>query len=355
MYISAPSLALLFCFYTTARSAEVPSSELLKTTTPSALPVFYDASDIDLVEANHAMDSFWAANFIRTTNNQSFFISAHIIVRNGSATQRAGIMSLDEPLEFYTQTYQNIGPVRESNGTLEPFNLTMPGGRFGMETIPHRNATRGTFLSKRIFSHLPAVKFDIDLEMKGPVLLNAGLGSWLWGGGLQNQISLPVTRPHGTFVVENRTLTIDPKRSFTWYDRQWGPTSPERFTWLGLYLTAPNKPKVYISIWNWEDSVNGNKSFATLQSHDGTNTVLPLTRFEPSDKHVFNSTVSGNKYSLEYNIRLADGTKLHVKSSRPDQEYVMDNSTIGFYSAYVEVSGDYTGYGAMDIMPPIKL
>ncbi|EKV12637.1 short-chain dehydrogenase, putative [Penicillium digitatum] len=355
MYLSASCLSLLFCFYATARSAEVSASELLNTTTPSALPVFYDASDIDLVEANHATDSYWVANYIRTTSNESFYVSAHIMVRNGSATQRAGIMSLDKPLGYYKQNYQNIGPVRESNGTLEPFNITMPGGKFGMEAIPHKNAARETFLPMRIHSHLPEVTFDIDLDMKGPVVLNAGLGSWLWAGGLQNQISLPVTRPRGSLVVDNRKLTIDSKKSFSWYDRQWGPTSPERFTWLGLYLNAPNKTESYLSIWNWEDSVNGNKSFATLQSRAGTNTVLSLTRFEASDKHVLNSTVTGNKYSLEYKIKLADGTQLRVKSARPNQEFVMENSTVGFYSGYVEVSGDYTGYGAMDIMPPIKL
>ncbi|KAJ5920318.1 hypothetical protein N7516_011176 [Penicillium verrucosum] len=354
-------LALLFSLCAAKGSDPDSTARLFNSTTAAIkdLPVFYEISDINLVDADHALDSFWAVNYIRTMDNRGFLVSANAIIRNGSATQRAGIMSLDDSSTLFATNYQNVGIVRENNGTRDPFNLTMPGGRFGLETMPHRAAAAAADSSPealppmRIFSHLPETEFDINLEFEGPVILNAGLGSWLWAGGIQHQISLPAARPRGTIVVDNSTLFIDSSKSVTWYDRQWGPTMPDHFTWFGLYLTAEDGTESYISIWNWEDDINGNKSFATIQNQAGISTVLPLSSFQPSKKDLFHSKVSGQAYAVHHDITLMDGSHLVVKSPRPDQEFVVDNSRIGFYSGYVKVSGDYTGHGMVDIMPPM--
>ncbi|KAJ5955139.1 hypothetical protein N7501_009418 [Penicillium viridicatum] len=358
MRLSVFLLALPFSLCAAKDSDRDSTAQLFNSTTAAIkdLPVFYEISDINLVETNHALDSFWAVNYIRTMDNRSFVVSANAIIRNGSATQRASIMSLDDSSTLFAKNYQSVGIVRENNGTLDPFNLTMPGGRFGLETMPHRVAAASSseaLSPMRIFSHLPEIEIDIDLEFQGPVILNAGLGSWLWAGGIQHQISLPAARPHGTIVVDNATLFIDSCRSVTWYDRQWGPTMPDHFTWFGLYLTAKDGLESYVSIWNWEDDINGNKSFATIMDQAGASTVLPLSSFQPSMKDLFHSKASGHAYALQHDITLMDGAHLVVKSSRPDQEFVIDNSRIGFYSGYVEVSGDYTGHGMVDIMPPV--
>lgn len=368
MHLSLTSLAVFGLCATGALAIDAVSAKVNQTTAivspaiwpnftmlrlimlQNKLPVFYDTSDIHLVEAKHGFDSFWAVNYIHTTDNRSFLVSAHALVGNGSATQRAGILSLDEPLKFFTRNYQTIGSIKDNNGTLEPFNLTMPGGQFGMAN--HRGPRGEPFPSMRIFSHLPETKFDIDVDMQGPAILNAGLGSWLWGGGIQHQVSLPAARPHGTIVVNNTTLSIDSRKSFTWYDRQWGPTSANNFTWLGLYLTASDNSQSYMSVWNWVDTVNGDKSFATIQTDVGVNTVVPLAGFQVSDADVFQSKASCTRYPLEYKITLIDGSHLVVKSVRPDQEYVLEGTKTGFYSGYVQVSGNYTGYGAIDILPP---
>lgn len=356
MRLPVAPLALFFTLCAAKGSDRDSAARLFNSTTAAIkyLPVFYETSDINLVEASHATDSFWAVNFIRTTNNRTFVVSANALVRNGSATQRAGILSLDDPSLFETN-YQDVGVVRENNGTLDPFNLTMPGGKFGFETTPHRSAAASeeAFPPMRIFSHLPGTEFDIKLKFQGPVLLNAGLGSFLWAGDIQHQISLPAARPHGTIVVDNSTLSIDSSKSVTWYDRQWGPTMPDHFTWFGLYLTAEDGTETYVSVWNWEDSINGNKSFATIQNHAGISTVIPLLSFQPSKKAVLRSKASGQTYALQHRITLADGSHLVIKSLRPDQEFVVDNSRAAFYSGYVEVSGDYTGHGMIDIMPPM--
>ncbi|KAL4964287.1 uncharacterized protein BDV14DRAFT_209428 [Aspergillus stella-maris] len=339
-----------------AKDAGQPSPFYSPSALIEALPVFYDISDVNLVEANHALDSFWAVNYIRTTNNRSFLLNVNALVRNGSATQRAGIMSLDNPSVPYPKNYQNVGQVKNNNGTLDPFNLTMPGGRFGLETTGQGAASsskEAVLPPMRIFSHHPGTEFDIDLDFQGPVLLNAGLGSWRWGGGIQHQVSLPEARPRGTFVVDNITLTIDPRHSVTWYDRQWGPTQPDHFTWFGLYLTDKTGTESYISIWDWEDEINGNKTFVTMLDQDGANTALPVLDFQRSTDNVFHSKATGVTYVLQHNITLADGSELIVTAAQPDQEYVMDGTTVGFYSGYVEVSGDYMGHGAMDIMPPM--
>ncbi|OJZ80141.1 hypothetical protein ASPFODRAFT_212858 [Aspergillus luchuensis CBS 106.47] len=346
-------LALLVSNLAVGGSVPGHSPGFLNTTPSTAidgLPVFYDKSDIELVEANHAFDSFWAANYVHTTDNRNFLVSLNAIVINGSATQRAGILSLDAPLAFFKANYGSVGHVKGSNGTLDPFNLTMPGGKFGLEIVPRNVTGGGRFPHMRIFNNLPETEFDIDLEMRGPTLLNAGLGSWFWVDDIQNQVSLPAARPHGTLVVNHTTLVIDPLRSTTWYDRQWGPTMPDTFCWFGLYLTDSDNVKSYMSIWHWKDPIEGDKSFATVQNNPGATTVFPLANFLSSTNEVYHSAVTGSAYPLMHNVTLPDGSYLVIKSVRPDQEYVMNNSTSAFYSGYVEVSGDFTGHGVVDIM-----
>ncbi|KAL4901093.1 hypothetical protein BDW74DRAFT_182189 [Aspergillus multicolor] len=289
------------------------------------LPIFYDTSDIHLVNASHGLDSFWGSSFIRTTNNHAFLISANIITNNGTATQRAGFHSVDDSLSdtALTRNFQAAVLAAGSDGTAEPFNITTQDGRFAMESIPTSNcdsaeAGAQAFPPMHIFSSIQDISFDIDIYMQGPVILNAGIGSFQWGGSIQHHISLSAARPSGTITVNNEILTIDSESSFTWYDRQWGPTLPDHLTWFGLYVTAPDNTRSYLSVWNWQDSINGDKSFVTIQEENGSrNIVVPVMAFDPSDTLLFTSSVTGLVYPLEYNVTLEDGTEFRVRSLRP--------------------------------------
>ncbi|RDW64356.1 uncharacterized protein DSM5745_09767 [Aspergillus mulundensis] len=346
------AIAALVAFFLCLQGLRLAAAQSLNSIASAInnLPVLYDTSDIRLVKASHGLDSFWASSFIRTTDNRRFLVSANVIIQNGAAIQRAGILSLDDPLSTFPRNYLGLVLADGSDGTAELFNITTHDGRFSMETISNSNSAAEAFPSMRIFSALPDTEFDIDINMHGPAILNAGLGSFQWGGGIEHQISLPAARPSGTLVVGNKTLTIDSRNSLTWYDRQWGPTLPDGFTWFGLYVAGPDNSQCYLSVWNWQDSIDGDKAFVTIQNKRASgNTVIPIAAFEASDTLVFNSPASGRAYPLQYTVTLGDGKKFRVKSFRPDQEYVMDGSTYGFYSGYVEVDGDYTGFGVIDI------
>ncbi|KAL2826895.1 hypothetical protein BDW59DRAFT_144906 [Aspergillus cavernicola] len=315
------------------------------------VPTIFDLSDLHLVKAEHAFDSYWTGGIIRTTSNDNYLLVAHAAVYGNVTTYRGGILSLDDPLGYHPKYYQAVDTFTHNNGTVEPFHLTVPGNVFDMEFIGPANEW---FPRLKVTSRVPETKFNIaiDMDKAGPPVLNAGLGSWRWVGEPQHQVSVPRGRLSGTFTVNDTLFTIDPSQSLAWYDRQWGPTLVPAFTWFGLHLTSSNAPheEIYASIWNWEDDVNGNKSFATVQRPSGINSIVPLAEFTATDS--FHSPASNKTYSLDHRIRLADGTLLHIKPVRRDQEFVLQGFDNPFYSGAVEVTGNkYTGYGYIDILP----
>ncbi|KAJ5208689.1 hypothetical protein N7449_003068 [Penicillium cf. viridicatum] len=334
-----------------------PQSSTLTASGAEQLPLFYNLSEPHPVRSSHGVNSFWMSSFVRTTDNGSYLVMAHTSFQGGVGyTQRGGILSLDEPLGSYPRFYQTsfVAAVAKNNHTnIEPLNLTLSSGAFGLESVGPATDPSSPL---RFFSRVPEAKFDVVFDMSAPVILNAGLGSWLWAGAIQNQWSMPAGRTRGSFVVNDSVLTIDPDQSFTWYDRQWGATQVPTFTWFGLHLAPPDEStgKIYFSIWNWVDPVDGNKSFATVQSQSGISSVVPVVEFSASEENVFHSQATNSTYPLEYDISLLDGTHLHISSVRPDQEYVITNTTSGFYSGVMEVTGSYTGYGVADILPPVS-
>jgi hypothetical protein len=322
------------------------------------MPTFFDSSDLHLVKAEHGFDSYWVGGFVRTTGNENYIVLAHAAVYGNMTTYRGGILSLDDPQSYVAKYYRAVDEF--TNGTVEPFHLTIPGDVFEMKFT---GPVDEWFPRIDTVSRVPEAPFDFSLDMKQagrPPVLNAGLGSWRWVGGTQHQVSVTEGRLTGTFTLNKTVFTIDPDNSVGWYDRQWGPTFVSHFTWFGLYLTKTSsspsfsplasREQIYASIWNWKDEINGNKSFATIQGPSGTNTVIPVVGFTPVD--TFHSPASNKTYSLQHTVILADGTALHIKPVLRDQEFVLEGFDNPFYSGAVEVSGDdYTGYGFVDILP----
>jgi hypothetical protein len=114
------------------------------------------------------------------------------------------------------------------------FNLTFDNGVYALGSTSKTDP----ITSLCTISCVPSVEFDITFQNSAPPLLNAGLGSFFWAGAIQHQWSIPAGRVSGSLIVDNKTLAIDPEASLTWYDRQFGLTAAQNFTWFGLRLNS---------------------------------------------------------------------------------------------------------------------
>jgi kievitone hydratase len=226
------------------------------------------------------------------------------------------------------------------------FNLTFDNGVYALGSTSKTDPITGL----RTFSHVPGVEFDITFEISAPALLNAGLGSFFWAGAIQHQWSMPAGRVSGSLIVDNKTLTIDPEASLTWYDRQFGLTAAQNFTWFGLHLNSgKDKPARVFSLWQWIDPVSGNKQFVTERTAPNIDAVVPIVQFLPSKDKLFQSKLTNFTYPLEWSIILLDGTQLEIETLRPDSEYTTQGQRT-FYTSVVSVKGSYSGYGAVEIL-----
>lgn len=197
----------------------------------------------------------------------------------------------------------------------------------------------------RAWSNYNGVQFDFVFETSSPVLLDGGTGSFEVSGGTGYEWSMPAGKTTGSLTLEGTTVTIDTFNSKTWYDREWG-NIPDSWYWFEIHIEPmteyPNG--AVLSVWNWQDSISGNKQFATVRDDSGTHSVVPVKELKPNLDTVWTSNYTGSKYIQDFDLVLNDGTSLSISSIRNDQELRDDANTAGaFYEGYMTVTGSYKG------------
>lgn len=88
--------------------------------------------------------------------------------------------------------------------------------RAGMEASGN-NPLKGI----RTCNSLDGIEFDITFNFTSPVFINAALDSYLVGGQLGYESSLPKRVTQGWLRFDGERVDIIPEKSLTWYDRQW--------------------------------------------------------------------------------------------------------------------------------------
>ncbi|KAL4903630.1 hypothetical protein BDW74DRAFT_179624 [Aspergillus multicolor] len=283
-----------------------------------------DTYGFDVDDYRHFPLTLDLASSQRTANRT--FIVSHV-GNPGVGFYRYNILDINNP-EYYKQfayTGTEIDPI---SAHIDGANITLP--TYGFEAT----GAADTLAGMRTWS-TPGFKFDLSFVFTSPVILNGGSGTFTWGPYLTTEWSLVGGVTRGSFIVDDARLDIDPERSLTWCDRQivWIPAEPapaasHNWTWFQLHFdhedglrdgkTRPSK----ISAWIWDYADNPRVQFATtLGSSAGQQQVTPLTEFSPSDSRTWTSPGCGGTYRLEWEIALADGTKLHIETFRDDQEF----------------------------------
>ena len=299
--------------------------------------------------------SFWANSFIHGSNGHNYYVASHVMsyasdIPGAKPVRKAGILDITDP-SYYLNFVRTASSDISFWGKDGEFRAVFEG--FGMESTSATDPLHGI----RTYCSSDGIEYDLTFNFTSPVLLNAALGSYLVGGELGFEWSLPRGATQGWVKVNGEVVEAVPEKSFTWYDRQWGSLQ-DSFTWMMLHLEEADWLDVsLICLWDWKDVVNGEKKFATIRSSKtGLDSVVPLS-LTTSSANEWISPDTGLVYPQEW-VALLDDLEILVTTPRPDQvfEAGLDTGFPSQLSGYVDVIAQKAGhapvkgYGAIDLM-----
>lgn len=303
--------------------------------------------------------SFWAASFVHAANGHDYLAVGHVmkIPSDASGTinstvVRTSLLDVTDPTYYvgHAEVSDNIDIYADSGrfeAVYEGFGMTSTNDSDPLDTM-HFYSSKG------------GVNYDLGFAFSSPALMNNGLGAFWFGGDWGYQWSMPKGRTSGWIDVNGTRLEIDPTKSSTWWDRQWGSAAQD-FQWMMMILpgSGSNGSDLILSVWDWKDPVGGDKSFATMREEGQESVVLPVSVWtSPND--TWTSPVNGVVYAQAWIVTLPDGSEFSVNSVRKDQ--VPHTAGGGFGTAFsgfanVEAKlsgrGVREGYGLVDILHPV--
>ncbi|PIA92248.1 Kievitone hydratase [Cercospora beticola] len=263
-------------------------------------------------------NSFWSSSFVTATNDRQYLILSHYLtVANFSGLWSGSILDIGNPSEYVTHS-QAV--------TDTPF-ITSPNGRFDVEysNFTYQALSDDSISVLQTTSITEAYTYNITHTTSSETLLNWGGNPWQWGNDPTTQWSSPRNRVEGTFSLnDGETLTIDPERSFTWYDRQIvNSTIVGLWTWFELHFP---QDEIYASIWSIELPNNETERFATIKTPYGTH-LTPYTLVEDEESR-WTSEKTGKSYYSNWVLEFPSGDSLSVRQPALGQEMHLVSPTI---------------------------
>ncbi|PPJ51089.1 hypothetical protein CBER1_07904 [Cercospora berteroae] len=246
-------------------------------------------------------NSFWSSSFVTATNDRQYLILSHYLtVANFSGLWRGSILDIGNASEYATHS---------EAVTDTPF-ITSPNGRFDVEysNFTYKALSDDSISVLQATSITEGYTYNITHTTSSETLLNWGGNPWQWGNG-----QLP-----------NGTLTIDPERSFTWYDRQIvNSTIVGLWAWFELHFPQDD---VYASIWSIELPDNVTERFATIKTPYGTH--LTLYTLVEDEESRWTSEKTGKSYYSNWVLEFPSGDSLSARQPALGQEMHLVSPTI---------------------------
>ncbi|KAJ5390463.1 uncharacterized protein N7496_001531 [Penicillium cataractarum] len=310
------------------------------------LPVQYDLAGSQAFKSNIS-SSYWASSYIYGSDNHQYLAVSHFLsLESGVSVRRSSILDVTNSC-FYNQSTTIAGLPSSVSG-----NTT--GVKIKFDDYGFISTTDDPLGSINIYSTDPASIFNITFSLTSPVILNGGQGSFLWETVIANEWSMPKGTTTGSLTSGGKSIAIDPKRSFTWYDRQFQSSGASQWTWFALHTTnSLTKARKSYSIWFSPDGQGGTKGFATVRAQDGVQVVVAANLTTRGSSWL--SPHSGNEYATAWTLKLADGSFFNITSIRKDQEMIDSQALTSTYEGFVNVEGEgVSGYGVVEIQPPVS-
>ncbi|KAH8687046.1 hypothetical protein BGZ61DRAFT_354887 [Ilyonectria robusta] len=292
---------------------------------------------IDLSEDQNS-GSYWSSAFVTATTGQQFLLIHHQF----SNFCKSSLLDL-QTLEYskHTDTCEITNNTKVV--TADSLSISFPNLSI-IADVPDKIS------ELQLYAKAPDYSFSLDVEAKtSKVLLNGGNGVIAWGPGRVtcSHWSIPAARTSGTLTLgEKKPLTIDPSKSFTWYDHQIIQGAPSNFTWFEFHFPDPN---IRVSVWAYDWTASDSWRYATVRVGEETTLVLPLVLSVDWD-NAWVSPWSGKKFPQSWTLKFDNGDYLQVKSVKEDQE-VQSGSWTGFVTvSRSRFMGQSTGFGVGDVI-----
>ncbi|KUL82528.1 hypothetical protein ZTR_10639 [Talaromyces verruculosus] len=282
------------------------------------LPTLFNLTSSLTAAQESTSDSFWTSTFATDTQGYTYFVITHMI-GSGTVITRSAFLNLN------TNVYSQVQNISQNVTTYNPTTgfLDARANGFYMTALNDGDVLSGLHVE----SNVPGVHINFTLGSNTPALINAGSGAFTLLNMYSYEWALPAASTSGTLTINGTTITLDPAKSVTWFDRQWAPS------------VQPIPPKV---------------PFATIREAPGIHSYLPVASLARGGR-TWTSPYTNITYHLNYTLTLQDGSFFHLEVVTGEQEIHSTNGVPPAYEGYLNFVGTYkgiavSGYGLVEIV-----
>lgn len=236
------------------------------------------------------------------------------------------------------------------NSTANTTILDVKVGDNGIQSLATDNISK-----QRTYANNENVTFDITYNATSRVIANAGAGVFQFGPSTTYEWGLPNCETWGSITEpDGQKITIDPAKSFTWYDRQWGTAAVTTGNWTWFELHIP-QTSYRLSVWIIDNDVSNQFSrFATIRGDNDEFQVLPL-EWKSIYKRTYQSCAADILYPLDWELDISGFGVLQVSSILDNQEIVGSTAIQTAYEGFVTFKGTVhsnkvQGYGLVEVV-----
>lgn len=311
-------------------------------TSQSHIPELYDFADSQYdIESG---SSYWLSSYITGTNGKQYLAISHVLTQQDDDTRcRSSILDL-KTLDYWVELTYCTPQAKAATALEKASPLNLDYGTYGYK------ATSDDGVSKMAaFAKTSNYSIDISWEATSKVMLNGGGGIIGFGTGNANEWGIPSSKTEGSLTIEDEVVKVDPKNSFTWYDRQLSYGVPKNWTWFQVNFPGT---AIKASIWAF-DTETTSKQFATIRVDESIH-VLAYT-LTPDMTNTWTSPNTNLVYPLAWRLDFDNGDYLKVKSVRADQEMygsrkIDDSAYEGFITVSGRFMGQKKGFGVVELV-----
>ncbi|KAM6529308.1 hypothetical protein FALCPG4_007449 [Fusarium falciforme] len=303
------------------------------------IPVVYDFGDS---QSTSYSGSWWTSSYITGTNGEQYLVISHYLDTPVFTYFRASTLNLET---LHYNQFITLG-----NSTANSTSLDVKVGNNGIQSLTTDNISQ-----QRAYANDENVTFDITFDATSRVISNAGAGVFQFGPSITYEWGLPNCLTQGSITnTDGKNITVDPAKSFTWYDRQWGTAAVTSGNWTWFQMHIP-ETSYKLSIWIIDNDVTNQFSrFATIRGDNDEILVLPL-KWKPIYGRTYQSTAADILYPLDWELDISGFGVFQLSSILDDQEIVGTTAIQTAYEGFVTFNGTVhsktvQGYGLVEIV-----
>ncbi|KAL2670259.1 hypothetical protein Neosp_014726 [[Neocosmospora] mangrovei] len=285
------------------------------------------------------VNSHWVAHWITTKSNLDLLVVSHASLRakandpEGSNLYGGSVYELDSG--FFSDYF--------AVGETVDFNPKILDMKFTDQYRWYAN-TPDSFSSITSIGKWDNHGWNITFEPRGPNLYDGGSAAFFWGTDYNREWAVPNARTSGTVTINGTQHEVDPKRSTSWYDRQWGVgIATSGWYWFPIQLRDGTR----ICAWVVNPVGDYHKSFATVLRTDGTHEVVTVSP-EMQPQNTWTSKKTNITYHESFTLIFPEKKgRLEIAvpfgKERQHGEFGAADRNAALYEAYATVEGTWEG------------